>query len=68
MMYEVMVTINNSPTKVRKWGYLINADSSENAIIEALNNAKIKASKKWSRYKKCTFTVTQEDCKERPDW
>lgn len=68
MMYEVLVTINNSPTKVRKWGYLINTDSKVNAITEALNRARIKAAQKHSRYKKCTFTVCREDCIERPDW
>lgn len=68
MVYEVLVTIHNSPTKVRQWGYLIKADNEVTAGVEALNLAKIKAHKPHSRYKKCTFTIAQGDCKARPDW
>lgn len=68
MVYEVMVTINNSPTKVKKWGYLLKADSEINAKLEALNRAKVAASAPRSRYKRCTFTVEDSDCIARPDW
>jgi hypothetical protein len=68
MVYEVMVTINDSPTKVKKWGYLLKADSEINAKLEALNRAKVAASAPRSRYKRCTFTVEDGDCIARPDW
>lgn len=68
MIYEVTVTINNSPTKVTGWGYLIKADSPVNAKLEALNRAKVKAYASHSRYKRCTFTVEDGDCIARPDW
>lgn len=68
MMYDIMVTVNNSPTKVRGWGYLINADSKEQAVAQALENAQKKADKPYSRYKKCTFTVKEEDIIAKPDW
>lgn len=57
MMYDIIVTVNNSPTKVRGLGYLINADSREQAVAQALENAQTKADKPYSRYKRCTFTV-----------
>lgn len=68
MVYEVTVTINDSPTKVKKWGYLLKADSEINAKLEALNRAKVQASTPRSRYKRCTFTVENGDCIARPDW
>lgn len=61
MMYDIIVTVNNSPTKVRGLGYLINADSREQAVAQALENAQTKADKPYSRYKRCTFTVKDED-------
>ncbi|RGT49773.1 hypothetical protein [Lachnospira eligens] len=68
MMYDIIVTVNNSPTKVRGWGYLINADSREQAVAQALENAQITADKPYSRYKRCTFTVKDEDVIAKPDW
>lgn len=68
MMYDIMVTVNNSPTKVRGWGYLINANSKEKAVEQALENAQTKANKPYSRYKRCTFTVKDEDIIAKPDW
>lgn len=68
MVYEVTVTINDSPTKVKKWVYLLKADSEINAKLEALNRAKVQASTPRSRYKRCTFTVEDVDCIARPDW
>lgn len=68
MMYEIIVTVNNSPTKVRGWGYLINADSKEKAVAQAISNARVKADKPYSRYRKCTFTVKDEDVIAKPDW
>lgn len=62
MMYDIIVTVNNSPTKVRGLGYLINADSREQAV------AQTKADKPYSRYKRCTFTVKDEDVIAKPDW
>lgn len=68
MMYDIIVTVNNSPTKVRGFGYLINADSREQAVAQALENAQTKADKPYSRYKRCTFTVKDEDVIAKPDW
>lgn len=69
MMYEVEVTIHNRPnTKVIKWGYLINAESKEQAKSQAISQAKEKANKPYSRYKKCFFTVEESDIVEKPDW
>lgn len=68
MMYDIIVTVNNSPTKVRGWGYLINADSREQAVAQALENAQTKADKPYSRYKRCTFTVKDEDVIAKLDW
>lgn len=68
MMYDIIVTVNNSPTKVRGWGYLINADSKEKAVAQAISNARVKADKPYSRYRKCTFTVKDEDVIAKPDW
>lgn len=68
MMYDIIVTVNNSPTKVRGLGYLINADSREQAVAQALENAQTKADKPYSRYKRCTFTVNDEDVIAKPDW
>ncbi len=68
MMYDIIVTVNNSPTKVRGLGYLINADSREQAVAQALENAQTKADKPYSRYKRCTFTVKDEDVIAKPDW
>jgi len=68
MVYEVMVTIVDSPTKIIGWGYLIKAENEINAKIEALNMAKIKASKPRSRYKKCTFIVKEGNCIAKPNW
>lgn len=68
MMYDIIVTVNNSPTKVRGLGYLINADSREQAVAQALENVQTKADKPYSRYKRCTFTVKDEDVIAKPDW
>lgn len=68
MMYDIIVTVNNSPTKVRGLGYLINADSREQAVAQALENAQTKADKPYSRYKRCTFTVKDEDVIAKQDW
>lgn len=68
MMYEVTVTIINSPTKVIGWGNLIKADSREQAREIALQYAKRNANKPYSRYKKCAFEVKEEDIVARPDW
>lgn len=68
MMYDIIVTVNNSPTKVRGLGYLINADSREQAVAQALENAQTKADKPYSRYKRCIFTVKDEDVIAKPDW
>lgn len=68
MTYDVLVTINNSPTKVKKWGYLIKADSREEAKKQALEYARNKANTPYSRYKKCEFTVLDKDINEKPDW
>ena len=68
MMYDIIVTVNNSPTKVRGLGYLINADSREQAVAQALENAQTKAYKPYSRYKRCTFTVKDEDVIAKPEW
>lgn len=68
MMYDIIVTVNNSPTKVRGLGYLINADSREQAVAQALENAQTKADKPYSRYKRCTFTVKDEDVIAKPEW
>lgn len=67
-MYEVMVDIKNSPTKVKGLGYLIDADSREQARKKAMEYAKKKKDKKYSRYKKAIFSVPEENIKERPDW
>lgn len=68
MMYNIIVTVNNSPTKVRGWGYLIDADSKEQAVAQALANAQTKADKPYSRYKRCTFIVKDEDIITKVDW
>lgn len=67
-MYDIIVTVNNSPTKVRGWGYLIDADSKEQAVAKALENAQKKADMPYSRYKRCTFTVKDDDVIAKPDW
>ena len=67
-MYEIMVTIINSPSKVRKWGYLIRANTRNEAKEKALSYAREKALKPYSRYKKCTFEVKEEDVTEKPNW
>lgn len=68
MMYDIMVTIHNSPNRVRGWGYLVIADTREEAISDALGFAQAKANKPYSRFKRCTFSVKDENVKERPDW
>ena len=68
MMHDVLVTINNSPSKIRKWGYLIKSDSKEEAKRQALQYAKSNANKPYSRYRKCSFEVKEEDVTARPDW
>lgn len=68
MMYDILVTINNSPSKIRKWGYLVKSDSREEAKEKALQYAKDKANKPYSRYRKCTFEVKETDLVARPDW
>ncbi len=68
MTYDILVTSNDSPSKVRKWGYLIKSVSREDAKEKALRFAKDKADKPYSRYKKCTFGVKEEDIVARLDW
>ncbi len=68
MIYDVLVSIINSPSKIRKWGYLINSDSREDAKEKALRYAREKADKPYSRYKKCSFVVKDEDIVAKPDW
>lgn len=68
MMYEIMVTIHNSPNKTIGWGYLVEADTKEAAIEDALGFAQAKANKKYSRFKRCTFSVEDKNVTERPDW
>ncbi|MDE7323120.1 MAG: hypothetical protein K2N73_10425 [Lachnospiraceae bacterium] len=68
MMYDIWVTIINSPSKIRKWGYLINSDSKGEAKETALQYATAKANKPYSRYKKCSFEVKEEDIIAKPDW
>ena len=68
MMYDICVSIVNSPTKVRKLGYLIEADTKDEAKEKALSYARKKASKPYSRYKKCSFEIKEKDVIERPDW
>ena len=68
MMYDIMVTIHNSPNTVRGWGYLIRSESKEQAVAQALENAKKKANDPYSRFKRCTFTVKDDDVIEKPNW
>ena len=68
MMYEVMVSIKNSPNKIKGWGYLIRTDTRQSAIEKALEYAKAKAMKPYSRFKKCTFIVEDKDVIEKPNW
>lgn len=68
MMYEVMVTIHNSPNKTVGWGYLVSADTKEDAVEEALELAKAKAMKPYSRFKRCTFSVKDKNIIEKPNW
>lgn len=42
-MYEIMVTIHNSPNKTIGWGYLVSADTREDAIKDALGFAQARA-------------------------
>ena len=68
MMYDITVTIHNSPNKTIGWGYLIVADTKEDAVKDALGFAQAKANKPYSRFKRCTFSVKGENVRERPDW
>ena len=68
MMYDIMVTIHNSPNKTIGWGYLVEADTKEDAVEDALGFAQAKANKKYSRFKRCTFSVEDKNVRERPDW
>ncbi|NBI72177.1 hypothetical protein D3Z50_14110 [Clostridiaceae bacterium] len=68
MIYDILVTISNSPSKIRGWGYLINCGSVEEAKKKALQYAETKANKPYSRYKKCSFEVREGDVTARPDW
>lgn len=68
MMYDVLVSIINSPSKIQKWGYLVNSDSKEDAKEAALQFARTKADKPYSRYKKCSFEIKEEDIVAKPDW
>lgn len=68
MMYDIIVTIHNSPNKTVGWGYLIDANTKEEAVEEALELAKAKASRKYSRFKRCTFSVEDNKVRERADW
>ena len=45
MTYDILVTSNDSPSKVRKWGYLIKSVSREDAKEKALAYAKPKSDK-----------------------
>ena len=68
MKYDIAVTIHNSPNKTIGWCYLVEADTKEEAVEFALGIAQAKANKKYSRFKRCTFSVEDKDVKERPDW
>lgn len=68
MMYEVRVTIHNSPNSIRGWIYLVSADTKEEAIDDALGFAQAKANRKYSRFKRCTFSVEDKDVIEKPNW
>jgi hypothetical protein len=68
MMYDITVTIHNSPNRIRGWGYLIEADTKEEAVEDALEFAQAKANRKYSRFKQCTFTVEEKNVRERPNW
>lgn len=49
-VYEVWIVIEKDDKRV-KWGYCIKASSELNAKIEALNQARCKVAKKYSRWK-----------------
>lgn len=68
MIYDIVVSIINSPTKVRGWGYLIKSDTKEEAKEKALFYAREKAYKPHSRYKKCSLEIKDEDVKEKTNW
>lgn len=68
MMYEVIVSIENSPTSIKGWGYLIKAETEEEAVDKALEYAYKKANKPYSRYKKCSFHVRKDDVIAKPNW
>ena len=68
MIYEITVRIHNSPNKTRGWVYLVPADTKEDAIDDALGFAQAKANKKYSRFKRCTFSVEDKDVIAKPNW
>lgn len=68
MIYDILVTIKNSPNKVNGWGYLIKADTRQEAIDKALEYAKAKANKPYSRFKKCTLVIEDKNVIEKPNW
>lgn len=68
MMYDIIVSIHNSPTKITGWGYLIKANSPEDAVELAFDYARRKADRRYSRYKRCTFSVEPEDVRPLPNW
>ena len=68
MMYDIVVTIHNSPNKTTGWGYLIRANTKEEAVECALKFAQEKADKPYSRFKRCIFSVKEENIKEKPNW
>lgn len=68
MVYEVNVKIHNSPNRTIGWVYVIEADTKEEAIEEALGRAEARAMKPYSRFKKCTFSVDDKKVYEKPNW
>ena len=68
MIYDILVTIKNSPNKVTGWGYLIKADTKQEAIDRAMGYAIAKVNKPYSRFKKCTLVIEDKNVIEKPDW
>lgn len=68
MMYDILVTIKNSPNKTNSWGFLIKANDRQEAVDKALEYAKANAMKPYSRFKKCTFAVEDKNIIEKLNW
>lgn len=67
-IFDILVTVENSPTRVRGWGYLIEADNAEEAKKNAMEMARKKVEKPYSRYKKCGLVIKDKDVIEKKDW